>query len=55
MSDKLAFADISPKQAKKLLGAEIGTQFDIRLNVIGCFRTGVTVLFLIIPHGPRWT
>lgn len=27
---KLAFADISPQQAKKLLGGELGTQFDVR-------------------------
>lgn len=55
MSTKLAYADISPKQAKKLLGSEIGTQFDIRLTGTGCFRTGATAPFLITLHGLKQT
>lgn len=38
---KLAFADISPQQAKKLLGAEIGTQFDIRDRMFSYWGDGV--------------
>lgn len=38
---KLAFADISPKQAKKLLGDEIGTSFDIRDRMFSYWGDGV--------------
>lgn len=30
VSNKLAYADISPRAARKLIGNELGTQFDVR-------------------------
>lgn len=37
---KMQFADINPRQAKKLLGAEIGTQFDIRDRMFSYWGDG---------------
>lgn len=34
---KINFPDITPKEAKKLLGSEIGTQFDIRERMFSYF------------------
>jgi hypothetical protein len=41
MSTRLAYADISPQQAKKLLGAEIGTQFDVHDRMFAYWGDGI--------------
>ena len=37
---KIVFPDISPKDAKRLLGSEIGTQFDVRDRMFSYFGDG---------------
>jgi hypothetical protein len=40
MVAKLAYADINPKNAKKLIGAEIGSQWDVRDRMFSYFGDG---------------
>lgn len=55
VANKLAFAEFSPKQAKKLLGAEIGTQLPDLTFGSGCSRIGATAPFLTTQHGRKRT
>lgn len=48
-----SYSDISSHKATKLLGSEIGSQFDIRLIVKECSVTTVTELYTIIHRGQK--